>query len=1019
MSPLEQGRQLIRWAQWMVMAYALIVLLRMGLAPGDGVLSRKPWTLLVYLGLGVALLLPWARWAKSTRAAQIHCWGACVAIALLAVASGWAAGFSTWWNRPLAMSLFAPALLSLELNDPVETRTRALWRLNRAQAWAVGTWVGLWVVLWWATLSGPGAEPREAFWVHRLTWMSWTVTAVWFILLKAQRLGLPMGEARWAVIATILLVHLPFKLFGNSADPWINSLSGHPPEAPTSLWSWSVVIALAALIWKARQAPRLLPAAPVMLIAWLSSNPLNIPTGAAMQLPLMAVAWVLLVPPRWWPLALLGWAASWAWFGLAPNTLTTTVIQIGLTANAVGVLTHLMLRRLRADDVASTDAEQAAAGTPDKPAAPDWVTLSPTQSRLATAAGWGVGLATPLIGYAAASHTSVPYLQALSLLGLLLGYLSYTGVRFWLERESRGKAQAEFEQLRVVLDTAKTAFRLYTAQGQALWVNLMALRTGHQTLDEALAINLFELPFYKLAGLADAARRALADGTEQQLNYRGLGSAGQAVDVSWVVNRVVLGGQACLLIQGLDLSKEHAQQAQLEQALAQSQGLSQQLQGALTQSQTLSEQLQTERDRLQAQGADLAQALKDAQAANLAKQQFVSTISHEIRTPLNGIMGGLEMLRLQDLPPASRNFVDLTTNASQVLLRMMSDMLDLAQIEAGQLKLEPTPLRLDVMVEQVGQILQMAPRDAGVTLSVGCSPALQAPVLADDVRLRQVLLNLGNNALKFTHHGQVRLWAEPLASEPGHQGLRITVQDSGIGMGPDMLAQLFTPFKQADGGHKRKYGGTGLGLSIVKQLLEAMGGSITVDSTQGQGSTFTVTLLLALAPTEPAEPAQLPATQPATRTQSLPLPPQPAPPTLDGGAERAAGQEMLAGRHYLVVDDMAVNRQVLCALLHKLGATTHQAESGQQALDRLSQTDQLPDAVFMDIQMPVLNGLEASQAIRQHPKAALQALPVIAVTGATGSEITAEAHAAGMNHFLQKPVSLRAVLGVLRACAAL
>lgn len=411
----------------------------------------------------------------------------------------------------------------------------------------------------------------------------------------------------------------------------------------------------------------------------------------------------------------------------------------------------------------------------------------------------------------------------------------------------------------------------------------------------------------------------------------------------------------------------------------------------------------TERKRYE---AELIRAKEDALAGTRAKSEFLSTISHEIRTPLNGVMGGLQMLELLGVSPQAHPYLAAGLESSKLLLNVLNDVLDFSKIEAGRLDLDPTPTRLTATLHTVEQTFQTVPRDPGVALTFACDADLDRPLLVDDMRLRQVMTNLINNALKFTHHGQVEVSAKALARRGNSVSVEVSVHDTGIGMSPEVLAKLFTPFSQADGSLTRRYGGSGLGLSICKRLVEAMGGVIRVDSKVGEGSTFTVALDLPLADLPTASATWSP---PADHASAEPRSKGPTAP--DAGAAAAVARP-LANCRVLVVDDVSTNRLVARALLEHYGATVYEADNGSQAVSMLRDQAVPADLVLMDLQMPVMGGLEATRLLRASGQPGLESLPVVAMTGNVATSDRDEAMSAGMSGVIAKPLTKAALLGL-------
>ncbi len=376
---------------------------------------------------------------------------------------------------------------------------------------------------------------------------------------------------------------------------------------------------------------------------------------------------------------------------------------------------------------------------------------------------------------------------------------------------------------------------------------------------------------------------------------------------------------------------------------------------------------------------ELARARDAAEAANQAKSAFLASTSHEIRTPLNGLLGMARLARQPGLDATRRQlYLDQIAESAETLSQLISDILDLSRIEAGKLVVETAPFALDALLHSLQQAYGALADAHGLGFEVRLDPALPAWVQGDALRLRQVLVNLLHNALKFTASGQVSLQARVVPAPEGTAApwVRFEVHDTGPGIAPEARARLFQPFTQADQSITRRYGGSGLGLSISRELVQLMGGRIGVDSTPGQGSCFHLT---------------------------LPLPAAPAPPA----AAEAAGQQdaVLQGVRAMLVEDNAVNMVIGVSLLEHWGLVVTQAEDGHQALqalDAAAAAGQPIQVVLMDVQMPGLSGYDTTRALRQRWPAAQ--LPVIALTAAALTSERDRAAACGMTDFITKPV---------------
>ncbi len=387
--------------------------------------------------------------------------------------------------------------------------------------------------------------------------------------------------------------------------------------------------------------------------------------------------------------------------------------------------------------------------------------------------------------------------------------------------------------------------------------------------------------------------------------------------------------------------------------------------------------LQTLTDRLALRNRELQEASAQADTANRAKSQFLSAMSHEIRTPLNGLLGMTELLRGTRLEAEQARYVDLIASAGEALNALLGDILDLAKIEEGQITLERVDFDLEQTLSDVAGVYGEVAAGRGLEMVADLVAIEPRRVCGDPTRLRQVLSNLLGNSTKFTERGEVVLRCERIASPPADERLwwRFTVRDSGIGISPQAIDRLFQRFVQADASTTRQFGGSGLGLAICKHLVELMGGSIHVQSEPGRGSRFWFDLPFAHAtqPVAPTVPAALPERNRAARV--------------------------------LVVEDNALNQQVIQGLLGHLGAHVSVVGNGSEAIAALEHARF--DLVFMDCQMPVMDGFEATRRLRvlERLDASRRAVPVIALTANALSGDREACLAAGMTDYVTKPVT--------------
>jgi len=383
---------------------------------------------------------------------------------------------------------------------------------------------------------------------------------------------------------------------------------------------------------------------------------------------------------------------------------------------------------------------------------------------------------------------------------------------------------------------------------------------------------------------------------------------------------------------------------------------------------------------------ELQTAREEADAANRAKSEFLANISHEIRTPLNGVLGMAHAMATDKLSAAQRERLTVVRQSGAALLALLNDVLDLSKIQAGKLDLEETPFNVDELCRTVCATFEQLAAAKDLTLEISVETEDRLAWKGDALRLRQILSNLISNAVKFTHHGVVRLVVKPA---PG--GLTFEVRDTGIGLDQDQIRRLFQKFSQADASTTRRYGGSGLGLAISHELVKLMGGVLRVHSTPGEGSVFAFTLPLTpgprtLAPT-PADGAPEP----------LPVP--------------ARALRILAA------EDNPTNQLVLRALLQPFEVELHLVDDGRQAVQAFREASF--DLVLMDIHMPEMDGIEATRTVRRIEAETQRArTPVVALSANVMTHQVEEYRAAGMDACLGKPVELEKLYGVLQLAAS-
>jgi PAS domain S-box-containing protein len=368
---------------------------------------------------------------------------------------------------------------------------------------------------------------------------------------------------------------------------------------------------------------------------------------------------------------------------------------------------------------------------------------------------------------------------------------------------------------------------------------------------------------------------------------------------------------------------------------------------------------------------------EDLQRASRAKDEFLANMGHELRTPLNGIIGMTSLLQDTEMTTQQRQYVRTVNRSARALLTIINDLLDYSSIETGRMSIEPALFDLKLAVDDVIQVLTTRALEKGLELTALYSPDVPRRVIGDAGRIRQVLTNLVDNAIKFTDEGRVVVTVECEEMAGGHARLKLSVEDSGMGIPEDGLERIFDKFTQMDASAARRHGGTGLGLAISRQLVGLMGGSLGVNSRPGEGSNFWFVL-------------------------SLPV-------------QAEEGKMETEGSRVLVVEDNDVNQEVAATILRKLGCVVEVAGNGKQAVKMAEITAY--DLIFMDCQMPGMDGFEATAEIRRYEEASGHHSKIVAMTARTTDEDRDHCLISGMDDYIGKPATyedFRAVLQRLR-----
>ena len=540
--------------------------------------------------------------------------------------------------------------------------------------------------------------------------------------------------------------------------------------------------------------------------------------------------------------------------------------------------------------------------------------------------------------------------------------------------EFKSRAENLLKRFNSMFDGASEGIMIIDAEGKLIDANRAFAEMHGYSPEEIRGLSLSQLDVPETARLSKERIRRIMAGECVKFEVEHYHKEGSIFPLEVTASLVKVSGESYIQSFHRDISERNRMLKALQEYQCQ-------LESRISERTELLQQEIIERTGIE---ASLNEAVEAADAANGAKSIFMAHMSHEIRTPLSGLLGMTGLLLEESLTDRQRNYAEKIKKSGAMLLDVVNDILDYSKINAGKTEIERIVFSLDELIPKLVEVFSFQAAEKGLKLQA-VIPDIPPLLLGDPLRLSQVLNNLLNNAIKFTAAGEIRLTVNVLKSTASFVHLEISIADTGIGMSKAEMSSLFIPFNQADSSTTRRYGGSGLGLTISRQLIELMGGTIRVESSPGQGSVFTFLLCL-------------PVAQPVRQVNMQTLP----------RGDRRQYRDVRA----LVAEDVEINREIIVAMLESSGIEVDVAINGREAVEMAAVQNY--DIVFMDIQMPELDGLDAAREIRGLPHEKLLSLPIIALTAHALPGDREKSLVAGMNDHLDKPIEREVLEDVLQ-----